>query len=275
VPEAEVPKKKAKKKATRRRVNPLDEALNAKEKLAAQRRAEDLQLWQTWRANPSQQTLRPLMRRMEPIIRDAENRFKAPNVNRAAFRSNVKTHILDAFDRLDPEKGAVRTFVGANVKRALRFNAQHQNYAYIPEGQTAYIGALDRAREELMEDNGTEPSHNQMAQFINQRPDLLGNKKKLTPRTVARIQGSRRKDIVSSSIEGDIAPIAATRNEAVLGLLPATLTPDELQVFNHIYGQNGAPRINSTNALAKRLGKHDSQISRLKSSIAKKYKQYL
>jgi DNA-directed RNA polymerase specialized sigma subunit len=269
-----MPKKKARKKATRN-VDPLDDALNSKQKLAAKNRAEDHALWQQWQQNPTQQTLRPLMRRFEPVVRAKVQQYKAPNVNTAAFRSNLKLHLMNAFETFDPNRASLRTHAENHLKRSMRFNAQHQNYAYIPEGQTAYIGAIDRAKEELAEDAGEEPSHNQIAQFINSRPDLLGGKKRLTPSFVARVQGSRRKDVISSSVEGDIAPQAASRNEAVLGLLRPALKADEQTVFDHIYGVNGTTRIQSTSALAKKLGKSPSQVSRLKSRIAAQYKKYL
>lgn len=267
----------AKKKAPTRRkkpVNPLDTAIDSKEKLATQRRAEDHALWEQWREAPSPQTLRPLLRRFEPVLKAKLQQYRAPNVNEAAFETNLKLQALNAFQTFDPNRASLRTHVENNLRRSMRFNAQHQNYAYIPEGQMAYIGVLDRARDELLEDTGNEPSHTQLATFINQRPDMLGGKKPLTPKMVARIQGNRRRDVISSSLEGGVER-TPSRNEAVLGLMHAALKPDQQQVFNHIYGMNGAPRITSTSVLAKRLGKSPSQISRLKSGIAEEYKKYL
>jgi DNA-directed RNA polymerase specialized sigma subunit len=264
-----------KKKAPRRkRVNPLDAALNSKEKLAAERRAEDHALWEQWKVDPNPQTLRPLLRRFEPLLNAKLQQYRAPTVNPAAFKTNLKMHALNAFETFDPSRASLRTHVENHLRRSMRFNVQQQNYAYIPEGQVAYIGALDRARDELLEETGEEPSHAQLATFVNQRPDMLGAKKPLTPSMVSRIQGGRRKDVVSSSMEGGVE-VAPSRNEAVLGLMHAALNPAQQQVFNHIYGMNGAPRITSTSALAARLGKSPSQISRLKTSIATEYKKYI
>lgn len=269
-----MPRKKAAKRG-RKTVDPLDSALDSSQKLAAQRRAEDQQLWEQWRQDPNQQNMHVLMRRFEPVFRAKVNQFKAPNVNTSAFRANLKLQAVKAFETYDPSKAALRTHLDTHLKRSMRFNAQHQNYAYIPEGQTAYIGAIDRAADEMQEADGRMPSHGQIAQFVNSRPDLLGGKKKLTTTMVSRIQGNRRKDIVGSTLDADATPYAVNRNESVLGLLRPTLKPDQQQVFDHIYGTNGAPRIQSTSALAKRLGKSPSQISRLKSGIAAQYKKYI
>lgn len=276
MPRKRTVKKKTKKVAKKRaKVNPIDAALSSKEKLAAQRREEDLQLWQTWQQNPNEQNMHALMRRFEPVFRSKVNQFKAPNVNTVAFRGNLKTHAIKAFETYDPNRAALRTHLDNHLRKSMRFNAQHQNMAYIPEGQTAYIGGIDRARDELLEGTGQEPSHNQIAQFVNQRPDLLGGKKNLTPTMVARIQGNRRKDVIGSTMEADPTAYSTSRNESVLGLLRPTLNPKQQQVFDHLYGFNNQPRVESTGALAKRLGMSSSQVSRLKSGIAAQYKKYI
>lgn len=267
------PRKVAKKKA--KRVDPLDAALSSKEKLAAQRREEDLQLWQQWQKKPDQKNMHTLMRRFEPVFRSKVNQFKAPNVNTSAFRGNLKLHAVKAFETYDPNRASLRTHLDNHLRKSMRFNAQHQNMAYIPEGQTAYIGAIDRARDELLEGTGQEPSHTQIAQFVNQRPDLVGGKKRLTGRMVARVQGNRRKDVIGSTMEADPTAYATNRNESVLGLLRPTLNQKQQQVFDHLYGMNGKPRVDKTGVLAKKLGLSPSQVSRLKSGIAKKYKKYI
>jgi DNA-directed RNA polymerase specialized sigma subunit len=276
-----MPRKKAVKKVRKtakkraKKVTPVDAALSSKEKLAAQRREEDLQLWQTWKKDPTQGNMHTLMRRFEPVFRSKVNQFKAPNVNTAAFRGNLKLHAVRAYETYDPSRASLRTHLDNHLRKSMRFNAQHQNMAYIPEGQTAYIGGIDRARDELMEDTGQEPSHNQIASFVNQRPDLLGGKKRLSARMVARVQGNRRKDVIGSTMEADPTAYGTNRNESVLGLLRPTLNQKQQQVFDHLYGMNGKPRVDKTGVLAKRLGLSPSQVSRLKSGIAKKYKKYI
>ena len=275
MPRKKVPRKRAVRRRKPMQTDPLDEALSSQEKLAAQRRVEDHRLHDEWKKKPNQQNMHALMRRFEPVFRAKVNQYKAPNVNTSAFRGNLKLQAVSAFETFDPNKASLRTHLDNHLKRSMRFNAQHQNMAYIPEGQTAYIGGIDRAVDEMQESNGKQPTHGQIATFVNQRPDLLGGKKRLTSRMVGRVQGNRRKDIVGSTLDADSAPYATNRNEQVLGLLRPALKPDQQQVFDHIYGSNGAQRINSTGALAKKLGKSPSQISRIKSGIAAKYKKYI
>ena len=112
------PRKKAKKKA--RKVNPIDAALSSKEKLAAQRHAEDLQVWQAWKQNPTQQNMHALNRRFEPVFRAKVNQFKAPNVNTAAFRGNLKLHAVRAYETYDPSRAALRTHLDNQLQQVLQ-----------------------------------------------------------------------------------------------------------------------------------------------------------
>lgn len=256
--------------------SPIDDALESTTKLAAQYRAEEQTLWEAWKQEPTEGNMHTLLRRFEPVFKQKDQQHRAPNVNPAAFKTNLKVHAVKAFQTYDPTKGtALRTHVENNLKRSMRFNAQQQNMAYIPEGQTQYIGAVDRAKDELMEELGRDPSHVEVSQFLKQRPELLGGKKPPSPTLVGRVEGNRRRDILGSAMEIDPSAFFADRNRQIQGLLPAELTPDEQRVYNHLYGMNGARKITSTTALATQLGKSTSQISRLKSSIATKYKQFL
>ena len=63
--------------------------------------------------------------------------------------------------------------------------------------------------------------------------------------------------------------------QEVLDMLPAALKGDEKTVYDYMYGQNGKPQVNSTGDIARRMGKSDSQISRLKRRIETTYKKYL
>jgi len=97
----------------------------------------------------------------------------------------------------------------------------------------------------------------------------------ITPKQVAAIIKAQRRDIPSSAWESDPEPQTVQREQEILPLVRDALTPQEQQVFDHIYGYNGAPVIPNTGRLADRLGMSPSQVSRLKSSIANKYKSYL
>ena len=254
--------------------NPIETALDAgaAEKLAAKK--QDLELWETWKANPTTGNLNRLYRRFQPVYNQQLRQNKAPNVNEAGFDGKMKQQAIKAFATYDPKRSALRTHVQNSMKGLIRHNAKHQNYGFIPEEQVGFIGSIDRSIDALQEINGREPSHKEIADYANSNGFVTG-KKKLTGRMVARVQGNRRRDVIASGMESDPTGFTTDRNRAILPLVRHELTPDEQTVFDHLYGHNGAVRINSTGQLAKKLGKSASQVSRLKSSIARKYKKHL
>jgi len=258
------------------RKNPLDSALSAKEKLAAQRRAEDIQAWETWKKQPTPENTHVLLNRFEPVFRQKVRDWKAPNTRTGAFKANLKLHAGNAFESYDPNRGAsLRTHVENHLKKSMRFNQRYQNARYMPEGQTELIGPIQKAHGTLMDQLGRDPTHREIASYINQTPELIGRRKPLSAAKVKRIStAALEKDIIGSTFESDPTPRASKREFEVIGQLRPTLTRDEQEVFDYLYGQNGKPRIGSTSQLAGKLGKSQSQVSRLKSGILAKYKHY-
>ena len=250
---------------------PLDEALDAKEKVAAQRRAKDTQMWEQWKADPNPDNLRPLMKRIEPILRSKVQMWKAPGVNEAAFKANLRIHAMDAFHSFDPTKAGLRTHLENRLKKSMRFNVQQQNYAYIPEAKAGRIGDISRATDELTEDLGRIPTPQEIATQLN--PTLSG-RQQLTGQKVQQIQGAQFGDVIGSSFESDSAPRAISREREVVGLLRPALNADQQSVYDHLYGVNGKQKTTSTTQLAKLLGKSPSQVSRLRTAILNKFKEY-
>jgi DNA-directed RNA polymerase specialized sigma subunit len=250
-------------------MDPIDVALAAKEKLAEERRAEDTHLWKAWKSNPTPENMEPLMQRFAPLFRQKTQSWKAPNVNQAAFTTNLKIQAVDAFQTFDPNRGAsLRTHLENRLQKAKRFNIKHQNYAYIPEEQAGHIGRIQVATDELTEDLGRTPTPQEIANQLN--PSLSG-RQLLTPQKVERIQQAQRKDIVGSTFESDPTPHAISREREVVSLLRPSLNQEQQQVYDHLYGHGGKPVITSTTQLAQVLGKSPSQISRLRTSILAKF----
>jgi DNA-directed RNA polymerase specialized sigma subunit len=245
-------------------VNPVENFIQSKEAAMGDKRNQEMQQLQLWQKTQKPEHLQPLIQSYAPVIAQKIRQYKAPAVNESAFKAELHKHLINAFETFDPNRGAqLSTHVENRLRKAQRFNARYQNVAYIPEGQAQHIGKINRATNELTEQFGREPTHQEIG-------DHLG----LSPKLITKVIGSQRKDVRASSFENDPTEIAMHRDQEVLSLLPYNLTPDENKVFNHIFGQNGAAKLDSTNDIAARLGKSPSQVSRLKSSILEKYKTY-
>lgn len=248
--------------------NPAEDFLEQKTKLAAERAAGDLKLWKDWHeGGRTPDLLQPLMQRYQPLINRKEKEWRAPAVAPAAFKAELQKHFIGAVQTFDPDRGvALNTHVQNRIQKAKRFNAKHQNIGYIPEGQAKNIGPLQQAQNELTEQFGRAPTPQELGEHL----DMPTNK-------VNSLMKALRKDVPSSSFETDPAGFATSREADVVRLMQKRpheyLTPDEAQVFNHIFGANGARKITDTTTLASTLGHSQPKISRLKTSIADKIKK--
>lgn len=250
--------------------NPVEAFENFRSKEAADRANEDLQLWHQWdQGGRTAEGLEPLMQRYEPLLARSQKTWKAPAVNPAAFRAELQKHFINAAHSFDPNQGAAfNTHVQTRLKKALRYNTQHQNVGYIPEDKARRIGAINRAADALQEDLGRAPT-----------PDEIGGQIGLRGEQVRTIQKGVRRDIPGSVFEEkgqDPIELVGSREQDVIRLMGRApeqyLSPEEVTIFKHIYG-TGSPKMSGTGELARKLNMSQSRVSRLKSSIGAKIKQ--
>lgn len=250
--------------------NPAQEFLELKTKQAADRAQDDLHLWRTWdQGGRTPELLQPILRKYEPLIKRKVNEWKAPAVSPDAFKAELTKHLINAAHSFEPERGvAFNTHVQNRMKKAQRFNTKYQNVGYIPEGQARNIGPLQQAQNELNEQFGREPTVPELAAHLD-----------LPEHRVTGLLKAMRKDVPSSAFETDPASFATSREADVVRLIqkrPADyLAPEEVAVFNHIFGVNGSKKITDTTGLAAQLGVSQPKVSRLKTSIATKIKKHM
>lgn len=248
-------------------MNPAQSYLDDRARRAAERKDMDRYHWEQWKAAPEErkpEMLKPLLASYAPTFRQKVQQWKPPAIPESAMLANVQGHFVNALHDWNPDKGALSTHFETRAKKALRFVGKHQNIGYIPEGQTQHIGKIQRARDALKEEIGRDPT-----------PDEIGDYLGMPPKRVTTIMTAMKKDLPSSLWETDPVAQSSSREQQVLGLLPYELTPNERRVFDHIYGLNGAPKIESNSELARALGmKQESQVSRLKSSIIAKFNKF-
>lgn len=257
--------------------NPVDDYLAIK-KTAAERDSEDLHHFNTWKQNPTKANLNALVSRFEPDINRGAHSWKAPAVPVAAFKADLKKNAINAFETYDPDKGAsLRTHVTNMLRRSQRFNAKYQNVAFIPEEKAALITPIKKARELLFDELGKQPTHGQIATYLNNQPELLPKRTqgKITAGLIKTVDKYQIKDIPGGAFESDPTPRMMSYHSETLELLRPSLKPDEQVVYDFMFGKNGKPKIESTGEIARRIGRSPSQVSRLKKRIEATYKKYL
>jgi RNA polymerase sigma factor (sigma-70 family) len=245
--------------------NPIDELLQEKTAANEQRRQKEHGLWEHWNTKGRQpEHLEPLLDSFKPLVAQKVREWAPPMIPQSAFEGELHKHLIHAFETYNPDRGAsLSTHVHHRIQKAKRYMNQYQNMAYIPEGKTRNIGQIQKAQNQLTQDFGRPPTHDEIADHIG-----------LPVRKINDIVSSMRKDIPGSSWDTDPNPHMMTREREVLDLLHYNLNPDEKEVFDHVFGLNGKKKMESTKEIAKLLGKSDSQVSRLKTSILNKYNEY-
>lgn len=257
--------------------NPVDDYVDEKSKTAAAREKADMDAFDAWKKNPSKRNTSNLLRRFNPMISQRVSMWKAPGVPEAAFKADLKKNALTAFETYDPNRGAqLRTHVGNMLRRSQRFNAKHQNMAFIPEEKASLIAPIQQAKDFLHQELDKEPSDKDIASYLSRNEHMLPKRVrgKMDEKLVQTVKSYNIADIPGSGFKSDPVPEAMSFQRETLDLLRPALKPDEQAVFDYLYGKNGKPKIESTGAIAQRMGKSPSQISRLKKRIEATYKKY-
>jgi DNA-directed RNA polymerase specialized sigma subunit len=150
------------------------------------------------------------------------------------------------------------------MKKLQRENNKLQNKAYIPEGKASQIGKIQRAQSFLRDDLEREPTTLEIAKHMGK-----------PAKQIQGVLSSMKKDIVASQFESDPTKILGGREQEVLDLLPFSLTPEQNEVFDHLFGKNGKRHITATNEIATALGKNPSQVSRIRTAILNQFQEHM
>jgi len=251
--------------------HPVRSFLLLKTALVTDRKAHEIGLWKEWKAGGKQpEDLDPLLKLYQPVINRKVMQWKAPSIPVSAFKAELQGHLIKAMDKYDPNRGAaLNTHVEIHLQKAMRYNNRFQNLAYIPEGQAGQIGRINKAHDQLSEDLGRAPSFTELGQHLG-----------MPAKRVETIQKARRRDIRASDFE-DSEPEGKTTSyeeqslAVAKNILPQLFPnkPDMHELFHYTFGTAGYPQVSSTTELAKRLGKSQPQVSRMKTLLGTTLKE--
>lgn len=265
-------------------MNPIDAALNALgheevEKDAFPRRRKkgkspyaarakrEMEMWHQWNDNGRQPNhIRPLLHSLQPFVKNRmrtyERRIRdiAPDTIRAEFQDQV----VRAISQFDPNRGTkLTTYVDGQMRKASRFINTYQNPARIIETRTNMITPVQAADEHLTQVLGRSPTSHEIADHA-----------KLPVNDVMTLQRELRRAVPSGQLgAADPSAIVPSRTKEIMRLLPYDLTGDENAVFERVYGMSGRKQM-GTGQIARDLKMSAPKVSRLKKSIAQKWKTY-
>ena len=251
--------------------NPVSDYFQTKEAAKADRKENELRLWHAWKnSNEDPRKLQPLLKLYGGLLSQKMTRWKAPTVPAAVFKAELETQLIKAFKTYDPNRGAaLNTHVENRLPKAMRYNNRYQNVAAIPEEKARWIGKITNATSRLQEELGREPTHEEIGNHLGMNAKkvktIMDAQKKFVP--MGRSAGEDNYDYRSGS-EVTAHEFEDSQIAIATQILPQLFPKQEHQdVYKHIFGVDGYKQISSTSALAKKLGKSDSQISRMKKHV--------
>jgi DNA-directed RNA polymerase specialized sigma subunit len=223
-------------------------------------------MWQAWQQGgkkPDQ--LRPLVQSLQPLVNNRMKIFhnRVRDIPPDAIRAEFHDQLVTALDTFDPNKGKMTTWINARLMKANRFVNTYQNPGRIGEKRIRDITAFQTAEESLRNKLGRSPTVIE-----------ISDKAKIPQNEAALLRTEiRRSHPVGQFGEADPTSFQMSRTKEVMNLLPHDLTHEENAVFEYVHGVAGKKQL-GTGDIAKRLRMSAPKVSRLKKSIAQKWKQY-
>lgn len=228
------------------------------------RAQQDLELWQKWKASPSDETLLPVMERMQGLVTQTVNRWSAAPVPTPAIRAMANVHLKKAIDSYDPGKGAsLATYATWHLKKTGTFVHRYQNVGRMPDHRIERISDYKQAREELTERLGHPPDAKVVAEHLGAKWSI---------NEVARMEKELQKDFIASqSMQTDLLaqPVSTREVDMARYILDDLTVPEERLVYEYTMGMNGKPQL-SAQEIAARMGKSGPWVSRVRAKIDKK-----
>jgi len=177
------------------------------------------------------------------------------------IKKHADKYALDAFKTFDPKKGAsIQTHLFNNLNKLSRLTYAYQNVVKIPEHQILQIGHYQNAIDVLSDKFDRNPSHEEIADYM-----------KIPVSHVDRLSKNIRSDFTQDS-DNDFQSEETIHDDKGMYLEDRLrhLSPHERQVFNDLTGYNNS-KILSLQEFGKKYKLEPYQVSRVKSSLAKKF----
>lgn len=222
------------------------------------KKGEEQELWKTWKSNPTEDNLAPLMSSLQNLVQHRVNQFRKAPVPPAAVMGFANVQVAKALNSYNPSKGvALGTHVQWHLKKVQSFVIKHQNIGKIPDQRVNNITEFKQAKDELKETMGHEPDSLSIAEHLG-----------WSQKEVVRMDSELRKDLIASrSLEIDTLPeLYASKDREVLRYIHYDLTPDERLVFEYSAGLYGKPKIPASE-IAKKLSISLPKVSRIRNKI--------
>lgn len=226
--------------------------------MANQFKDKELELWKAWKANPNNDTLKPLLTSLNPLMENQVSKLQG-NLPRSALKAQMMKLTIESLPKYDPNVAQLNTFITNNAGMKLhRYVYNYQNMASIPEPRTILIGKFNRVKDNLENELGRPPTY-----------DEIGKEMKMSVKQLKLLDKELRQDLIQDEQYTNIFGDDHSDLDENLVLLHAELFGTDKEVMEYLYGMEGKPEL-SNNEIAQKLNISPSMVVQIKNKIAKR-----
>lgn len=221
---------------------------------------KELELWKNWKTNPNNDTLKPLMKSLNPFIENQVSKLHG-NLPRSALKGQMTQLVINALPGYDPSKAQLNTYLGNTAGMKLhRYVYNYQNMGQIPEPRIILISRFRRTKDNLENELGRPPTYEEIADEM-----------RIPVKQIKTLEKELRQDLIQDGNFTNIFADANTEIDDAIIMLSAELVGQEKEVVEYLYGLNGKPKLQG-NEIAVKLGISPSMIVVIKNKIANRLK---
>lgn len=217
---------------------------------------QELEVWNRWRADKSNENLKSVLKVLEPTI-DANVNKMTGNLPKSAVRARMIGLTIKYLDGYDPSKSKLNTYIENTAGQKLhRYVYEHQNLGKIPEPRISKIGVFNKVKSDLETRYGRPPTSEEMADEL-----------KWSKRQVELFEREVRKDLIQDPTFINVSEESRSDIDENIIMLHAELFGTEKQVMEYLYGLEGRPQL-PPSEIAKKLGISQSMVTQIKNKLA-------
>lgn len=234
----------------------------------------DAALYEQYRLTKSDDALAALVGNMEGLINKHVGKYSyKQRMPSSAFYSEGESIAANAIKRYDPNKFLERDQMPMNlgswvdqhlVWRLSEMAANHGQLGKVQRKRYHMLTDYAYAKDNLAVDLGRTPNAAEMA-------DQMG----ISPAEVGRIEKDRAINLIASGSNFENITSSSPKKKLAIEMAHFDLNNEQKLVLEYTYGMYGKEKIESTGALAQKLGWADSKVSKIKKVNENKINLYL
>lgn len=219
-----------------------------------------------WQKSRDPMLLSELLLRFKPAIISSSNKYGTTGMSPFALRANATDHAIKALSSYDPSHGtSPNTHIMYALQSVQRGARESLMSGSIPEYRHGKMATYMTVRQNMIDQYGRDPTHDEMADELS-----------WSPREVARMEKELGGEVGASKAESDFFGHSTTmehQDRTLAELLYPTLAPKEKTIMEHTFGIGGKPILNNKE-IAHKLGTYEMDITRTKRKLAAKIAEH-